>query len=141
MTLNQALGIINSRRHDGEGDIYYLACGFEPLHLGTLFKAHLLQRRPEAKNIGVQHGVYGDLRGNIEAAAESSAIAAAVVLEWSDVDPRLGLRSSGGWSHETKADILSHCPQRYAHLETAIRKYWPRACPWRSPLRACRCHR
>ena len=122
MTLNQALAIINSRRQSGEGDIYYLACGFEPLHLGTLLKAHLLQRLPEQKNVQLHHGVYGDLRGNIQTAAQSSAIGAAVVLEWSDVDPRLGLRSSGGWSNETKADILTNCVQSYAHLETAIEK-------------------
>jgi FkbH-like protein len=122
MTLNQALAIINSRRQSSEGDIYYLACGFESLHLATLFRAHLLQRIPESKNVEVHHGVYGDLRGNIESAARSAAIAGAVVLEWSDIDPRLGLRSSGGWSNETKADILANCLQHYAHLETAIER-------------------
>ena len=122
MTLNQALAIINSRRQSGEGDIYYLACGFEPLHLATLFRAHLLERLPESKSVDLQHGLYGDLRGNIEAAAQSAAIACAVVLEWSDIDPRLGFRSSGGWSNEAKADILGSCPERYARLEAAIEK-------------------
>ena len=73
MTLNQALATVNSRSQSGQGDTYYLACGFEPLHLGTLLKAHLLQRLPEAKNVGLHHGVYGDLRGNIESAAQSPA--------------------------------------------------------------------
>jgi FkbH-like protein len=122
MTLNQALAIINAKRQSGEGDIYYLACGFEPLHLGTLLKAHLLQRLPEQKNADLQHGVYGDLRGNLDAAAQSPAIACAVVLEWSDVDPRLGLRSSGGWSSEAKADIVANCLQSYTHLEKAIER-------------------
>ncbi|HEY1755181.1 MAG TPA: HAD-IIIC family phosphatase [Bryobacteraceae bacterium] len=122
MTLNQALTIINSRRESGEGGIYYLACGFEPLHLTTLLRAHLLESRVDRKNLDIQHGVYGDLRGNIDSAARSGAIAAAVVLEWGDIDPRLGLRASGGWSSETKADILASCPQRYAHLESAIEK-------------------
>jgi len=122
MTLNQALAIINARRQSGEGDVYYLACGFEPLHLGTLLKAHLLQRLPEQRNVDLHHGVYGDLRGNIDAAAQSPAIAAAVVLEWSDIDPRLGLRSAGGWSSEAKADIIRNCLQSYTHLETAIER-------------------
>lgn len=121
MTLNQALAVINSRRQSGESDIYYLACGFEPLHLATLFKAHLLERRA-SRAADLQHGVYGDLYGNIESAARSSAIACAVVLEWSDIDPRLGLRSSGGWSSESKADIIRSCPERYALLEMAIGK-------------------
>jgi FkbH-like protein len=122
MTLNQALTIINSRRERAECEIYYLVCGFEPLHLVTLLRAHLLERRADLKNVEVRHGVYGDLRGNIEAAAGSAAIASAMVLEWGDIDPRLGLRSSGGWSGEAKADILESCPQRYTHLETAIEK-------------------
>jgi FkbH-like protein len=122
MTLNQALAIINSRTENDGAGIHYLACGFEPLHLATLLKAHLMQRLGQRKSVEVQHGVYGDLRGNIEAAAQSAAIAAAVVLEWSDVDPRLGLRSSGGWSNDSKSHILGTCDQRYTHLETAIRK-------------------
>jgi FkbH-like protein len=122
MRLNQALTIINSRREGGESEIYYLACGFEPLHLATLLRAHLLERRTGQKNVEVRHGVYGDLRGNIESAARSPAIAAAIALEWSDVDPRLGVRSSGGWSDEAKADILESCPPRYTHLESAIEK-------------------
>ena len=122
MTLNQALAVINSRRQIGEGDVYYLACGFEPLHLATLLKAHLLQRLPEQKNVDLHHGVYGDLRGNIETATQSPAIACAVVLEWSDIDPRLGLRSSGGWSSEAKADIVGNCLRSYTHLEKAIER-------------------
>ena len=120
MTLNQALAIINSRKGNRADASYYLACGFEPLHLATLFRAHLLERLPEDRNVEVRHGVYGDLRGNIESAAQSPAVAAAVVVEWSDLDPRLGLRSSGGWSNEAKADLTSSCLDRYTHLEAAI---------------------
>jgi FkbH-like protein len=122
MTLNQALAIINSRRERDGAGIHYLVCGFEPLHLATLLRAHLLQSLPEEKSIEVRHGVYGDFRGNIESAAQSPAIASSVVLEWSDIDPRLGLRSSGGWSNEAKADIVDNCLHRYAHLEAAIGK-------------------
>jgi FkbH-like protein len=122
MRLSEALTIINSRRETSESEVYYLACGFEPLHLATFFRAHLLERRTGQKNVEVRHGVYGDLRGNIESAARSPAIAAAIALEWGDIDPRLGVRSSGGWSDEAKADILTSCPQRYAQLESAIEK-------------------
>ncbi|MGA3189137.1 MAG: HAD-IIIC family phosphatase [Bryobacteraceae bacterium] len=120
MTLNQALAIINSRRESGEGAVYYLICGFEPLHLTTFLRAHLIQRRTDGKNLELRHGVYGDLRGNIESATHSPAIGSALVLEWNDVDPRLGLRSSGGWSNEAKADILENCRQRFSDLEAAI---------------------
>ena len=121
MTLNQALVIINSRKGAPVSGTYYLACGFEPLHLATLLRAHLLERLTDDNNVEVHHGVYGDLRGNIESAARSSAAGAAIVLEWSDVDPRLGLRSSGGWSNEAKTDLIASCLERYTRLEAAIR--------------------
>src|SRR5271170_341008 len=105
VTLNQALAIINSRKDGGgEKKLHYLVCGFEPLHLKTLFWAHLLERLSEG-DVEVHYGVYGDLPGNLAMAAESPAIGAAVVLEWSDIDSRLGLRSSGGWSEGVKPDI------------------------------------
>ena len=122
MTLNQALAIVNARRDGDPADVHFLACGFEPLHLETLLRARLLERLPVGKNVEMQHGVYGDLRGNIELAARSSATSASVILEWSDIDPRLGMRSSGGWSTQAKAGILSGLPQRYAALETVIEK-------------------
>ena len=120
MTLNQALALINSRKGNSEDGTYYLACGFEPLHLATLLRAHLLERLRDDGNVEVQCGVYGDLRGNVDAAARTAVTACAVVLEWSDLDPRLGLRSSGGWSNEAKADLIANCIERYTHLEAAI---------------------
>jgi FkbH-like protein len=122
MTLNQALAIINSRKDKGrEKKLHYLVCGFEPLHLKTLVWAHLLERLP-ADDVEVHNGVYGDFSGNLAMAAGSSAVGAAVVLEWSDIDSRLGLRSSGGWSEETKPDILSSAQQQCAHIGTALCK-------------------
>jgi len=121
LTLNEAFAIINSSKRTGTKKVHYLACGFEPLHLATFMQAHLLGRLL-ADDVAVQTGIYGDLRGNIQAAAASPATAAGVVLEWSDVDPRLGLRSSGGWGVAAKAGIIATAAERFAQLETAIVK-------------------
>jgi FkbH-like protein len=122
VTLNQALALIKSNKNrDGEKKAHYLVCGFEPVHLKTLLHAYLLDRLSTAV-AEVETGVYGDLLGNMALAAQSPAIAAAVVLEWSDIDPRLGLRSSGGWSEQIKPDILSTAQQRYAQIEAELRK-------------------
>jgi len=122
VTLNEALAVINSRKPaSNEKRPYYLAVGFEPLHLKTFFSAALLQRLPDV-GIEVPTGVYGDLLGNLELAAQYAAHGAAVVLEWSDIDPRLGLRGSGGWSEDLKPEILTTAQQRCSRLESAIRK-------------------
>lgn len=122
VTLNQALALIKSNKNrDGEKKVHYLVCGFEAVHLKTLLHAYLLGRLPTAA-AEVETGVYGNLVGNIAAAAQSPATAAAVVLEWSDIDPRLGLRSSGGWAEQIKPDILSSARQRYAQMEAELRK-------------------
>lgn len=123
MTLNEALAAINTVREGGGGTaVHYLACGFEPLHLGTFFRARMIQRLPERTAIEVLHGIYGNLLGNIRSAAKSAATSCAVVLEWSDIDTRLGLRSSGGWSKEVKQDIAANCSVPLGQLEAAIEK-------------------
>jgi FkbH-like protein len=119
MTLNQALQIIKSSPGTGAKRPHFLVCGFEPLHLKTLLHAHLLENLPDF-DPELSVGLYGDLPGNLALAAASSAVATAVVLEWSDIDPRMGLRSAGGWSGEVKADILSGLPARYARLVALV---------------------
>jgi FkbH-like protein len=122
VTLNQALATIKSRKDNGgKKSVHFLACGFEPLHLKTFLQAALLERLPQ-DDIEVRNGVYGDLAGNLGLASESDALGAAVLVEWSDIDPRLSLRSSGGWSGDVKADILFSTQQRYSYLEAAIGK-------------------
>lgn len=122
MTLNQALAIVNSRKAGPILGSYYLACGFEPLHLATFFGANLMERLPGEGNIDVLKGSYGDLRGSLDSAAGSAAAATAAAMEWSDIDPRLGFRSSGGWSNQAKTDILTSASARLGHLEAAIQK-------------------
>ena len=71
-----------------------LLCGFTPLHLETFLRAQLCRLFP-GRFPRVQLGLYGDLLGNLERVANVAA--AIVVIEWSDLDPRLGLRRLGGW--------------------------------------------
>ena len=121
MTLNQALAMLRERLRDGPSKAHFLVCGSQPMHLETFLRAHLMERLP-SERIEVLTGLYGDLAGNLNLAAESSAIAAAIALEWSDVDQRLGLRGSGGWSSGPQRDILASCRERYLYLAACIRK-------------------
>jgi FkbH-like protein len=103
MKVAEAIAIANrSASADAATHTVFLPCGFTPLHLQTYLKAHLKLRFAET-HVGVETGLFGDLAGNLERVPPGSNIAA--VIEWSDIDPRLGWRHSGGWGPTTAAQI------------------------------------
>jgi FkbH-like protein len=97
----------------------FLACGFMPVHLETFLAAHLRQLDP-SRRVVVETGAYGDLAGNLGRLSNSGAMAGAVVLEWADLDPRLGLRGLGGWSPASLPDILHTVQSRLRQLSAAL---------------------
>ena len=115
MTLAQALALVQQRKATIRKRQLFLVCGFEPLHLGSFLQGHFAQRfQNEAADL--ETGLYGDLEGTLATAAGSESEAAAVVIEWSDLDSRLGLRSTGGWGLSVQPDILANCRDRFARL-------------------------
>lgn len=115
MTLGQALQLVQQRKEVHRRRKLLLICGFQPLHLETFLQGHFAQRFPD-EAADIQTGLYGNLDQTLLVSAESQAEAAAVVIEWSDLDPRLGLRSTGGWALSIQPDILENCRQRFARL-------------------------
>jgi FkbH-like protein len=98
----------------------HLVCGFTPLHLETFVKAYAKLHFPAAE-VTVTTGLFGDLEGNIKRASEEpSAEGAVVIMEWSDIDERLGLRASAGWSAATLADIGHQAAERLPRFEAAL---------------------
>src|SRR5262249_6722996 len=61
-----------------------------------------------------------DLEGNIGRAMEKPSDAAIVVIEWGDIDQRLDLRSSAGWSAAALEDVLAQSAERCRRLERAL---------------------
>jgi FkbH-like protein len=115
MTLSEALGLVQQQRDKARKRRLFLVCGFEPLHLRTFLAGHFaLSFADEAADL--RTGLYGDLEGSLTAAADSGSDAAAVITEWSDLDSRLGLRSTGGWQLSVQQDILASCSARLATL-------------------------
>lgn len=107
MKLTEALKIVRSSvTRPGEPLKVYLACGFIPLHLSTFLAAELAELLPE-RRIEIEVGLYGDLTGNLRLLKDSAATAGAVVIEWADLDPRLGLRSRAGWGVKVLQDVVS----------------------------------
>ena len=115
MTLSQALDLIRQRQKAIRKRRIALICGFEPLHLGTFLQGYIAERL-EGEAATLSAGLYGDLEGTLAATVQSDSEAAALVLEWSDLDSRLGLRSSGGWGVAVQQDILTSCRERFARL-------------------------
>jgi FkbH-like protein len=119
MRLIEALEIVNRANSEAQARRFFLACGFTPLHLRTLLQAHLQRAFRDAK-VEVAVGVYGDLPGNLERAIAEQPEGVAVLVEWSDLDPRLGLRLLGGWAAATLPDILSSVQIALARLESVL---------------------
>ncbi len=76
--------------------------------------------RLEGSNVAVKTGIFGDLTGNLARATEHQEGVAAVVVEWPDLDARLGLRASGGWSRSIRLDIAKTVAARLMQLADLI---------------------
>jgi len=96
-----------------------LLCGFTSLHLQTFLAAHLRSRMPEYA-LEIKAGLFGDLIGNIERLSSSETDAVAVALEWSDLDPRLGIRRLGGWRPQQLSDIAVSAESAAKRLQHAL---------------------
>ncbi len=96
--------------------VLYLVCGFNPLHLQTFLNAEVrrLNRKPE-----IHSGLYGNFWGNLENALETERDVAVIAIEWADLDPRLGIRSLGGWSPFVLPEIVETARLRGEQLLSA----------------------
>lgn len=118
MRLGEALQIIGQTAGERKMSVHLL-CGFMPLHLETFIKARLALRFPSA-SINVRTGLYGDLEGNIQRARESGSDGVIAVIEWSDLDQRLGFRASAGWQIQTLDDIVAQVEQKSQRIEAHL---------------------
>ena len=120
MKLLEALEIANrTRTEHSPSNVFKLACGFSALHLRTFLKAHLQARIPK-KSVEVTTGLYGDLAGTLERAAVEPSDGVVTIVEWADLDPRLGIRQLGGWQPELFPEILSTVGKTLERLEAAL---------------------
>jgi FkbH-like protein len=104
----------------------FLLCGFTPLHLETFLGAHLRECSP-LSDVEIRTGVYGDLPGNLERLVLAGGSEACVVVEWSDLDPRLGIRSLGTWRATDITDIVESSRLQSARLANVVERLAERA--------------
>jgi FkbH-like protein len=117
--LIEALRIIAGVAPDLPARPLDLICGFTPLHLETFLRATLQQRLPN-QQVVIRTGLFGDVAGNIERARDAGAREAAILIEWADLDPRLGWRSTGGWLPEQLPDIVETTNATLHRIEAGI---------------------
>jgi len=120
MKLIEALKIAQRANADSTSAFrVFLACGFTALHLRTFLTAHLSLKRPEIQP-QVRVGLFGDLAGNLDRLDASSVDAVVLMLEWSDLDPRLGIRSLGGWRPNDIADVVKSADAVATRVHRAV---------------------
>lgn len=120
MRLVNALRILRQAPRSAKSFRTFLACGFTPGHLQTFLAASLQTFFPD-RRVEVETGLYGDIAGSLSLINTFDGEAAAVVLEWPDLDPRLGIRSLGGWGPKQLEDILRNVPFQLNRIKEHLR--------------------
>jgi FkbH-like protein len=121
MRLSDALTILRKAPPAGAPEFsVFLVCGFTPLHLESFLKAHLQLALP-GHRITIETGLYGDFLGTHGRLRQASPDCGVMVLEWADLDARLGLRSLSGWRQGDFTEILENVRARLAWVEETIK--------------------
>ncbi len=104
----------------------FLECGFTPLHLQTFLAAHLRLCFPQSRN-EIRTGLYGDLAGNLERLQPSNGSIICAVVEWADLDPRLGFRSLGSWRSTDIPKVVESARRQSERLALCVEHLAERA--------------
>ncbi|MGO8793617.1 MAG: HAD-IIIC family phosphatase [Candidatus Sulfotelmatobacter sp.] len=118
MRLGEALQIVGQTAGERQRHVH-LVCGFMPLHLATFVSAYL-KLRFSGDAISLHSGLYGDLEGNLERARQNIAEGAIVIIEWSDLDQRLGFRNSSRWDRQALDDVAAQIEEKCQRLEAHL---------------------
>ena len=119
MKLAEALSIVQKTSAELPEFAVTLACGITPLHLQNFLAAHVQTAHADRK-VKIHTGLFGDLAGTVEKVAEQRQSAIALVIEWPDLDPRLGYRQLGGWGRTALATAVEAVETMLQRLEAAI---------------------
>ena len=92
----------------------FLSTSFTPSHLSALLTGYLLRDAGHHPQIAI--GPYGDLVASVTAAHESAADVIVVLVEWQDLDPRLGRREAVTAALPPSEEILRTVERRAARI-------------------------
>jgi FkbH-like protein len=120
--LREALNLLrggDEQADPSEASLVGIACSFTPLHLETFVRAYLTRERPGA-TVRAMTGIYGDLPGTIDQFVETGVDSCVAVLEWADLDPRLGWRELAGAPVAEPDDVCRTARQRLERIASRL---------------------
>src|SRR5262245_13037322 len=116
MRLAEALALLHQTPPPGGEPLKVaLVCGFTPLHLQTFLGARLRLAFP-GRQVEIEGGLYDDFLGNLERLTKNPPAGIAIVMEWADLDARLGLRSLNGWRQADLGAIVDDVRTKLARI-------------------------
>jgi FkbH-like protein len=121
VTITEALKAIHSVPRDTPRFQLSIVCGFTPVHLQTFLTARLQQKFSDRK-VTPQTGLFGNAVGTLESLGAASADVVACVLEWSDLDPRLGFREGSQWGSAAISDAVESGNRMLQRAYTALQQ-------------------
>lgn len=121
MKISEAVEITRSAPKDGKAFDVTLICGFTPLHVQTFLSAYLQRALPDCR-VTISPGLYGSVIDTVERSIEAQLRNVAIVLEWSDLDPRLGYRAASRWTAEVLQDVIPSVRTALQRLERCVRQ-------------------
>ena len=104
-----------AQSRDGEVFNLCLVCGFTPMALRVQLVAAVADRLPSRRIECATSTIDELLEGRVP-----PAHGVAVACEWSDLDPRLGVRRAGGWGGDAAADAVATAEARLALLVDCV---------------------
>jgi FkbH-like protein len=104
-----------------------LACSFTPLHLETFVRGYIARKRPGVEVRAVD-GIYGDLPGTIDQLLAADIDSCVTVIEWADLDPRLGFREAVSGQIADPDDITNTAAYRLERIASRLEALGAR-CP------------
>jgi FkbH-like protein len=128
--LRDALSLLRAGAEQAEPSRTYrvgIACSFTPLHLETFALAYITRKRP-GMTISAVSGIYGDLPGTVDQLAQAGVDSCVALVEWFDLDPRLGCRDAVGAPVAEIDDILSTARLRLERIASRLQALG-RQCP------------
>jgi FkbH-like protein len=116
--LREALALLRGAGADGTYTVG-LACSFTPLHLETFVRGYIARKRPGVEVAAVE-GIYGDLPGTVDQLIAADIDSCVAVIEWADLDPRLGWRDAVSGQIAGLDDIVGTARYRLERIASRL---------------------